>query len=535
MLRTTTLILIFLLTTYLSVSQEQCYTEGYAKDPITNFCGTFENYTPDDLMITKFVNINFHILQKSVSDPHNFQQTAADSAYLEAIVSSLNTKLQFMQEPYYNGVPTGDPFVQDFKLKFVLKDIHFTVDSIAWSSYPSDSYYCYANHTVNNSSELNLFFINGEPDTTGTAGIGGIGFGLSGETSNFVLMIRIYQDYLNYPPGTYGATHLGGRPWLVNPLILHEIFHCLNLSHPTSNSALIDDLYIPQYMGACHAWDSVPANCTNNVMAYTYERDYLSPNQLASIHVDLSMGWRKKLLGNCIETDPDPLFITTNQNWDHYVFIGPSLSVSNFTDLTSSCTLHFVENSDVVIGNGSSVTLDSTTLKCCPGMSNNFEVAGSLTMNHVSFDDCMEPTMTVHPTGILTINTEIASCLDSIMDVHIMNGGQLIFNGIDYTDSIASAYCDSVVSTAHVYSLDLSPPLISPNPNSGSFEIQLPFPLSTNVEIVDILGKRVYNQRFDGTTGLLQVELPEVKTGTYFVRIEIGEQLFFDRVEIHEP
>lgn len=172
------------------------------------------------------VRISLHIMQKS-NGTGNFQNNSQDLAYLNSLVTGMNSRYSHLDTPLVGGV-TGVLTVPDSRIQFELTGIYFHRDDAAWNDYGDIySFNCYDNYAVNKDKDLNIFFCK---YPTGNK-LSGIGLGLRGENSNLEVNFDLYEDYLAYPPGTFGSNHIGGRPWIYIPHICHETGHCLGLYH----------------------------------------------------------------------------------------------------------------------------------------------------------------------------------------------------------------------------------------------------------------------------------------------------------------
>lgn len=88
------------------------------------------------------------------------------------------------------------------------------------------------------------------------------------------------------------------------------------------------------------------------------------------------------------------------------------------------------------------------------------------------------------------------------------------------------------VSTNSIASLNAHS--IMPNPNNGSFTVQLTFDNSqfVEVEILDIMGKMVQKENGEMTSGHFDFEMNEAAAGIYFVKITAGNESMTQRIVV---
>jgi hypothetical protein len=459
----------------------------------TSYCGDFSDYIPDeDLTIPKYIRINFHIMQKT-DGTGNFQETDTDHmTFLNSIVPDMNDRLENIQAPLYGGA-TGDPYIQDSKLRFVLKEIYFHQDDAGWennytnqpSGHPVCNSYCFDNFKVNDDSELNIFFVEGIPPASSDDG-GGCG------PYNYVVFDGWYNVYINNPPGTYGPSHLGGIPWIKNPGLIHEIGHCLTLNHTFSSN--YGDTYYPQSSSWCHP--ATDYQCTNNIMSYSATKNFLSPNQLRQVHKELIFNSDKeKWVANCEETITQPITVTTYQDWDYAISIADELTVSNSSTVDVSCSFDIVENSLITVDQYSTLNFNSATINFCDNCSEfTMNIYGNLNYDDTPFNLPENAVLNIKSTGVVTIDNDDGICINPGAEINIENGGQLFINSINYT-SLIPIYNNN-------YDLELSTSAVTGNKYAFNTVYTTGSVSSSGTTTVKAGREITFNTGFIGNTGL---------------------------------
>ena len=408
--------------------------------PLTNdkqtpvpYCGILSSYRSDNpAIITKYIRVNIHIMQKSVGDPQNFEASnPAHMAYLYNSIPDCNVRMQNLDEPYYGG-QTLDPYIINSKIQFVLKDIYFHQDDYGYvtGKHICDSYW-FDTYKVNEDSELNIFITN----SSLIYGGGGCGQGYSGESTNYVNTNSWYTDYVQNPPN--------GSNWIKNPHLLHEIGHCLNLHHSwlSGQFVLFPDIYSPQTISSTWCDPATDYQCVNNIMSYSKAKTFLSPMQLEFLHKELKFSWRKKLVANCEEVDNYPIVVTQNQNWDYALSIAEALMISNAATVDVSCKFDMVETSLITINQLSTLNFNSADITTCKNCSKiTFDVSGNLNFNNTPFIMSPNSTLNITSSGVVNINDVNGLCINQGGQINIAAGGQLFINGQDYTSILTNGY-----------------------------------------------------------------------------------------------
>jgi len=91
-----------------------------------------------------------------------------------------------------------------------------------------------------------------------------------------------------------------------------------------------------------------------------------------------------------------------------------------------------------------------------------------------------------------------------------------------------TVFVNSTIGVIELPSIDFN---LYPNPNNGSFTVELSQKSDGTLEIFDVIGKLIYQESFNGTNTLI-IDLGTVHSGSYMVRIVDGEYSSTKRVII---
>ncbi len=75
---------------------------------------------------------------------------------------------------------------------------------------------------------------------------------------------------------------------------------------------------------------------------------------------------------------------------------------------------------------------------------------------------------------------------------------------------------------------------VYPNPNTGSFWVEASFSKNTSIDlsVMDLLGRRVFNQQFEGQELKTSIDLKEFNSGTFFVVISSNNGQHVEKISI---
>lgn len=188
-------------------------------------------------------------------------------------------------------------------------------------------------------------------------------------------MWNMYHDYIDNPPGP--PNPVGGTPWIVNPLIIHEIGHCLGFWHSWTTCNQFPDLDCPHSSVWCSP--SSDFQCSNNIMGYSDNKSHLTPLQLGHMHELLASGWRKGMLASCDEGNQVDLIVDQNEIWEYAKVPSGDIIIEPGNTLTIKCLVSMPKGSKIIIKPGAKCVVDGGTLtnQCCGETWQGIEVWGN--------------------------------------------------------------------------------------------------------------------------------------------------------------
>jgi hypothetical protein len=98
-----------------------------------------EDYIPDANSRTLYVRVNFHIMQRQTGNKRNFDENNPnDVDFLENFFERMNTAFSNIEAPKWCDPPdcglTGDPYITDSKIQFILENIYYHRDDLGWTN-----------------------------------------------------------------------------------------------------------------------------------------------------------------------------------------------------------------------------------------------------------------------------------------------------------------------------------------------------------------------------------------------------------------
>lgn len=126
------------------------------------------NFKPSPSQPIKYIDVRFHVIQQSSSNPSNFINTTADRVFLQLLVDKANEILDSLAYPYVPRTCAcgSNCYIKDTRFRLVLNNrIHFFVDQTAYLHWCNVS-----NVNIASTSEKNVLDIVFVGDDTGKVG-----------------------------------------------------------------------------------------------------------------------------------------------------------------------------------------------------------------------------------------------------------------------------------------------------------------------------------------------------------------------------
>ena len=75
---------------------------------------------------------------------------------------------------------------------------------------------------------------------------------------------------------------------------------------------------------------------------------------------------------------------------------------------------------------------------------------------------------------------------------------------------------------------------VFPNPNNGMFKIEATFtkPTSVQINVLDILGRKILDEKFEGTEMFKNINLSDSPAGTYFLYMYSDNKFYTEKINI---
>lgn len=333
-----------------------CFSPDEGLPPVAD-CGTLAQYIPQPADPVKTVKIAFHVMQREAPfEKDNFDENnTAHVAFLNGLASRVNDlyswcNVQWCNCAYQNGLGQE----RDSRIRFELTGIYYHRDNVGHINEDATYHnrYCYDNYAVCKDEILNVFFCQ-IPNSTS-------GYG----PPSHVMMFNLYNEY----------TQQGGDTWGPGNLLGHEFGHVFGLGHSWQNK--FADMCQQEANGAkwCENRET-DCSCGNNMMSYSRLSDYISPLQMARMHLTLMTTSVSKYL--VLEKNSTPITITQPTVWNTARICNSDVFIEPDASLTIQCKVVMAAGTRIVTKRGARLIVDGAristkgrTQSVCNGITN---------------------------------------------------------------------------------------------------------------------------------------------------------------------
>lgn len=348
-------------------------------------CQSHLNYFPDAYSPVLYIKVNFHFMMKEdVFNPNNFTETwdgiDADNPlngeiWSEGLLDMINNG-QLNINPQMNLPPNNSTAALPYNFRLKLMGTYYHEDNGLWDACNSDYNLLLSTYGINTSSEINIFF-------SASGGNGWNGCGVGGYGPGHVLLKGMWQGYLTMLGGANSSNALADSYWSTGRILLHEIGHCLSLSH-TLNSNIGTSPYCggssdgctdtPEYSDlvnnygvanpCCYTnWPIYcdgSEDCTNNLMDYNCGYA-LSPEQLGRIFKTLLNSKIDYVYEDYCTNNPNLVtIIPSGQNllWNQVRIFKGDVIIEPQSTVRITCIVYMPVGAKIIVKPGAKLIID---------------------------------------------------------------------------------------------------------------------------------------------------------------------------------
>lgn len=415
----------------------------------------------------KIIKINFIVVQKSIGNggPGNFSQNGVnpdgihtDVGFLNALVANVNTLYANFLDPSDNGaynICGSCNQIKNSKIQFELQGINYFVDDNNYNT--TTRIYSY-----NPGEEINIYLQNLTLNYDWTSSLPSYNY----NNIQYIFLNRAYPDY---------TAHYDQALWGQSQMLTHELGHALGLCHthlsggcPEScqdmyNSGYYFDDVFGTYPGTCpdlgdwqsDSHSSSSDGITNNLMGNTFNREYLSPKQIAVFHRDIALKSVRRYLKTCVYNSGNTLNVSTNETWDFDMYLDRNLTVSSGNTLTLQCKLSMADGATITVNSGATLIIDQDAILtgACDNLWNGTLLVngggtlqiknnGQLRMNEnglIKIDRSTQSANLIYDQGASILLNDNATCLEIKGNLTLAANANFTFTGAGYVKFSSTA------------------------------------------------------------------------------------------------
>ncbi len=149
--------------------------------------------------------------------------------------------------------------------------------------------------------------------------------------------------------------------------------------------------------------------------------------------------------------------VETDTTWSSKHYVEKNLRITNGTDLTLTGNLYVLPKAKIAVENNATLTLDGSIITYCNSCADlHFDVDGNLIVDNTVLNLLGASSINISSTGSVHFMDDSGLCFNKGTEINIANGGQIFFNGENYTSTFTNNYQND-------YDLSLTTPTITGN------------------------------------------------------------------------